>query len=383
MINYSFQYIDNQDVKSVIKTLKSKWLTTGPTVEKFEAKIKKKVNSKHCTVVNSATSALHLACKSLGVTKGDYVWTSSNTFVASANCALLCGAKIDLIDIELENYNLDLDLLEKKLNIAKKRNKLPKVVIPVHFSGNPCDLERLYKLSKKFKFRIIEDASHALGAKYKNTKIGDCKYSDMTIFSFHPVKIITTGEGGAILTNNKKIDEKIKSLRSHGIVKKYGNTKKLIKNRPWLFFQKDLGLNYRLTDIQASLGISQIRKLNKFLSERNNIAKMYNDRLENLPLKLPTVPKNNYSTFHLYVVLLEKKNRDELYKLFLNNGFKTNIHYIPVYNHPYFKKFNFNKKDFKNNEVYFKKALSLPIYPGLSKKNIFKIINILNRFFNK
>ena len=383
MINYSSQNIDQKDINSVIKTLKSKWLTTGPEVERFEKNIKKKVNSKFCSVVNSATSALHLACRALGVTSGDYVWTSSNTFVATANCALLCGAKVDLIDIELKNYNLDVNLLEKKLSLAKKRKNLPKVVIPVHFSGYPCDMEKIYKLSKKFNFKIIEDASHALGSVYKGYKIGDCKYSDATIFSFHPVKTITTGEGGAITTNNKKLDFKIKSLRSHGIVKKYKNKKKMIKLKPWIFFQDDLGLNYRLTDIQASLGNSQLKKVNKFINMRNDISKIYNNNLKNLPIKIPNLSNLYHSSFHLYVILLKNNKRDLLYKILLKKGFKTNVHYIPIYRHPYFKKFNFKKKNFKNTEEYFNRALSLPIYPNLSKKNIFKVIKIIKSFINK
>ena len=226
MINYSRQTIDKSDINAVTKALKSKWLTTGPFVKKFENEIKKKVNSKYCTAVNSATSALHLVCLALGVKKGDYVWTSSNTFVASANCALLCGAKIDLIDIELNNYNLDVNKLEQKLIKAKKINKLPKIIIAVHFAGYPCDMKKIHILSKKFNFKIIEDASHALGSIYKGNKIGNCKYSEATVFSFHPVKIITTGEGGAITTNNNNLNTKLQSLRTHGIEKIYFKKKK-------------------------------------------------------------------------------------------------------------------------------------------------------------
>ena len=382
MINYSRQKIDNEDIKNVIKSLKSDWLTTGPLISNFEKKINFLVNSKYCSVVNSATSGLHLACLALGVKKGDYVWTSSNTFVSSANCALLCGAKIDLCDIELNTFNIDVNKLEKKLILAKKRKKLPKVIIPVHFSGYPCDLKKIYKLSKKFKFKIIEDASHALGTKYFNSKIGSCKYSDVTVFSFHPVKIITTGEGGAVTTNSKLIDKKIKSLRTHGIVRKIAGKKNLLKQRPWFFFQTTLGLNYRLTDIQASLGISQLSKVSKFIKERNYIYKLYNKKLKGLPIKLPVFSNNILSTFHLYVILVKKKNRDNLYKLLLKNGFKTNIHYIPIYYHPYFKKFNFKKKNFPNNEYYFKNALSIPVYPGLKKNKINKISKVIKNYLS-
>ena len=381
MINYSTQTIDKNDINAVTKVLKSKWLTTGPFVKKFETEIKNKVNSKYCTVVNSATSALHLACLALGVKKGDYVWTSSNTFVASANCALLCGAKIDLIDIELDNYNLDIEKLEQKLIKANKANKLPKILIPVHFAGYPCDMKKIYNLSKKFNFKIIEDASHALGSIYKGNKIGNCKYSEATVFSFHPVKIITTGEGGAITTNNQNLNLKLKSLRTHGIDQNYLKKKKLLIKKPWLFFQTDLGLNYRLTDMQASLGSSQLKKVDRFIKIRNKISKFYNKELKNLPIKLPTLSNDNYSSFHLYVIYLKKKNRDLLYKELLKKGYKTNIHYIPIYEHPYYKRFNFNKKNFLNNRSYFKNAISLPIFPNLSKIDMNKIVIIIKNFF--
>jgi len=381
MINYSSQFIDNNDIKSVVKVLKSKWLTTGPFVNQFENEIRKKINSKYCTVVNSATSALHLACISLGLKKGDYIWTSSNTFVSTANCALLCGAKVDLVDIDLLTYNIDINKLEKKLILAKKTKKLPKILIPVHFAGQSCNMKKIFNLSKKFNFKIIEDASHAFGSKYLNNHVGNCKFSHATVFSFHPVKIFTTGEGGAVTTNEKKIDIKLKSLRTHGI--KYKLKKKLNKKRPWMFYQTSLGLNYRLTDIQAGLGISQLKKVDRFLKIRNKIAKIYNKELKNLPIKLPLLEKNVYSSFHLYVILLKKKNRDLLYREFLKKGFKTNVHYIPIYKHPYFKKFKFNIKNFKNNEIYFKNALSIPISPRLTKKNVLSIIKILKNFFKK
>ena len=239
MLNYSKQTIDKSDINAVTKVLKSKWLTTGPFVKEFEKRVREKVNAKYCTAVNSATSALHIACMALGVKQGDYVWTSSNTFVASANCALLCGAKIDLLDIELNNYNLDVTKLEQKLIKAKKKNKLPKVIIPVHFAGYPCDMKKIFDLSKKFRFKIIEDASHALGSIYKKDKIGNCKFSEATIFSFHPVKIITTGEGGVITTNNKNLNNKLKSLRNHGIVQNYQKKKKILKKNHRFFFKQN------------------------------------------------------------------------------------------------------------------------------------------------
>ena len=384
MINYGRQYIDKNDISSVSKILRSDWLTTGPNISSFENKITKKVNAKYATVVNSATSALHIACMALGVSNKDIVWTTSNSFVSSINCALFCGAKIDLVDINLENYNIDTDELTKKLKIAKKEKNLPKVLIVVHIAGHPCDLKSIYKLSKIYKFKIIEDASHALGSVYLGSKIGSCRYSDITVFSFHPVKIITTGEGGAAITNDKKIHIRLQSFRSHGILFNLKKKNKEKKVRPWMFYQVDLGYNYRLTDIGAALGLSQIKKLNFFLKKRNKIAKIYNQKLKNFPLKLPKVKPKCLSSFHLYIVLIKKNkkiNRDLFYKKLLKNKIKTNIHYIPIYRHPYFKKFKFDKKNFKNNEVYFNQAISLPIYPDLSISEINKVISVIKNIF--
>ena len=382
MIPYGKQLIDNKDIINVKKTLLSDWLTTGPKVREFEREIEKITKSKYSIAVNSATSALHLACLSLNLNKGDYVWTSPNTFVSTANVALLCGAKVDFVDIELENYNICIKTLENKLKNTPKK-KLPKILIPVHFGGHPCDMKRIYQLSKKYKFKIVEDASHALGAKYHGSMIGDCKYSDISVFSLHPVKIITTGEGGIVTTNNKNLYHRIKALRSHGIYRNLSKKKNELKKKPWMFYQKELGLNYRLTDIQSSLGISQLKKLKNFLKKREFIFKIYSNSLKNLPLILPTKKKNILSTYHLYPVLIKKNvqniDRDKLYKILLRKGIKTNIHYIPVYHHPFYKKLNYKKKYFKNNEFYFKNTISLPIFPGLKFKELKYIIKIIKQ----
>ena len=383
MINYSRQNVNLKDVKSVVKTLKSPWLTSGPKIEEFQKKISKITGSKYSVSTNSATSALHLSCLSLGLKKNDHLWTSSNTFVASANCGLYCGAKISLVDIDKDNYNINIPLLEKKLILAKKKNKLPKILIPVHFAGLSCDMERIYKLSKKFKFNIIEDASHALGGEYLKNKIGNCKYSDITVFSFHPVKMITTGEGGVVTTNKKKISQEILRLRDHGIDRVNYRS----KEKPWFFSQVMLGYNYRLTDIQASLGISQLDRLEYFVKERNQIAKFYNKELKELPLKLPKITKGYLSSFHLYVVQVldnrPKKNRDNLIKFLNKNSIRCAVHYIPVYMHQYFKKIGMKKNDYTENNLYFKRAISLPIYPGLSKDKLRYIIKKIKLFLNK
>ena len=384
-INYSRQNINTSDIKSVVKTLNSNWLTTGPAIKKFEDIICKKVSARYGIAVNSATSALHLSCLALGLGHKDILWTSSNTFVASANCALHCGATVDLIDIDLKTHNICIKKLEEKLIIAKKKKILPKIIIPVCFAGQSCEMREIKKLSIKYNFKIIEDASHALGAKYFNESVGNCKYSNITIFSFHPVKIITTGEGGIALTNNLKLSNKIRALRSHGIEQKKKNSLKYNK-RPWMFYQRSLGLNYRMTDIQASLGISQLKRLSSFVRTRNKIAKIYNKALKNLPLEIPYVHKHNYSSYHLYVVRVKpnkkKISRDVLFKKLYKFGIITNIHYIPIYIHPYFKNLGIKKKEFINNNQYFKNAISLPIYSSLKKKELKKVIQSLKKIFN-
>jgi len=380
MIRYSEQHIDHKDISSVIKTLKSNFITTGPQIQKFEEKLSKKVNSKYSVVFNSATSALHSACIALGLKKNDWLWTSANSFVASANCGLYCGAKIDFLDIELETFNIDLKKLEIKLQKAKKK-LLPKIIVPVVFAGQSYDKDHLIILSKKYKFKILEDASHALGAKYKNRSVGSCR-DIITVFSFHPVKMITTGEGGSAHTSNKRYYNIMKSVSSHGIIRKKKKLNYGINHL--LYEQKYLGFNYRLTDIQASLGLSQLKKLNLFVKRRRNIASIYNQHLDNNNLILPIEKRYAKSSFHLYVVLVnntKKKVRNDLIIFLKKNKIFTNIHYKPIHLQPYFQKFGFKKGDFKNAEKYYEKAISLPIHPNLKKKEVMTIIKKINNFF--
>ena len=381
MIRYSEQHIDQTDISEVIKTLKSDFITTGPQVSIFEKKLSKKVNSKYSVVFNSATSALHTACIALGLKKNDWLWTSANSFVASANCGLYCGAKIDLIDIELDTFNIDFKKLEKKLSEAKKKNTLPKIIVPIAFAGHACDIDHLIYLSKKYKFKILQDASHGLGGKYKKNYLGNHK-DIITVFSFHPVKMITTGEGGSAHTDNRRYFNLMKSICSHGIVRKNKNLNKGINHL--LYDQRYLGFNYRLTDIQASLGVSQLKKLNYFVYKRREIAKIYNKYLDKAKLFLPKEKKYAKSSYHLYVVLIKenKQNlRDKLIRYLKNQGIYTNIHYKPIHLQSYYKNLKFKKNDFINSEFYYKRALSLPIHPNLKKKELMLIIKKINNFF--
>lgn len=368
-IPYGKQSISNDDINEVIDVLNSNFLTQGPRVPIFEKNTAKYCSAKYAVATNSATSSLHSACVALGVGVNDLVWTSANTFVASSNCALYCGASVDFVDIDLKTFNMCPIKLEEKLKIAKKKNNLPKVVIPVHMCGQSCDMEKIYQLSKNFGFKIIEDASHAIGGSYNDTKIGSCKYSDITVFSFHPVKIITSGEGGMSLTNDEKLANKLQMHRTHGITR---NPEMLrIKDQGlWYYEEQDLGFNYRMTEINAALGNSQLNRLDQFVEMRHEIAKKYNQDLSDLPLDLPFQLTNNYSSYHLYVIRLQIENIEISHKDFFKNirseGIGVNLHYIPVYKHPYYKSLGF--KDFicKNAEQYYKTAISIPIYPDLT-----------------
>tara|TARA_B100000780_G_C21088399_1_gene438540 strand:- start:78 stop:1256 length:1179 start_codon:yes stop_codon:yes gene_type:complete len=381
IIPYAKHSISEEDIDAVKKTLKSKNLTQGPEVKKFESIFSKNIGVKHSIAVNSCTSALHLSCLALNLKKNDIVWTSPNSFVASSNSALYCGAKVDFIDIDLETNSISLNELEKKLKIAKKKKKLPKILISVHFGGAPNYQDKIHKLSKKYNFKIIEDACHALGAKYLNQKMGNCKWSDITVFSFHAAKVITTGEGGMVTTNNKELYNKILMLRSHGITR---DPAKLLKNKNNRLYyeQQYLGYNFRLTDFQASLGISQLKKLNKFVNIRNKIALFYNKEFKKLPLKIPKIDKSSYSAYHLYVILLKYGIRKKLIKFLESKNIYPSFHYIPIYHQPYYKMLGFKKNNFPNTEEYFKSALSLPMYPTIKTVELKKITKNINLFFH-
>jgi UDP-4-amino-4,6-dideoxy-N-acetyl-beta-L-altrosamine transaminase len=379
MIPYGKQDITQDDIDSVVKVLKSDFLTQGPVVPVFEDMIKNYCNVKYAFALNSATSALHIACLALGIQKGDIVWTSANTFVASANCALYCGASIDFIDINPETNNISLIDLENRLKQAKLLGNLPKVLIPVHLTGQSCEMKEIHKLSVQYGFKIIEDASHAIGGKYKNEPIGSCKYSDITVFSFHPVKIITTGEGGVATTKDKDLAQKINILRSHGITRDLSQMNE--SHGPWYYEQLELGFNYRMTDIHAALGISQIKKLDEFVSRRNEIAKVYDNELSNLPLKTPFCIREAYSSMHLYVIRLElEKIKFDHKKSFIKLREKdilVNLHYIPVYLHPFYQKLGFKRGYCPESEKYYSEAISIPMFPALSSCQQSEVIRAL------
>ena len=382
---YSTQTISKKDIISVNKILKSEFLTQGPKTPEFENKIKILVGSKYVLATNSASSALLLACKVLSLKSGDLFWTAPNSFVATANCGVLCGLKIDFLDIDPDTWNISIEKLEKKLKIAKKKKRLPKLIIIVHLGGLPVNPIKLNNLSKKYKFKIIEDASHSLGGKYYSKNVGCSKWSDITIFSFHPVKIITTGEGGCCTTNKKKYYEKLKALRNNGIIKERKNFK--FKNLgPWYYEQHSLGYNFRMNDIQSALGISQLKNLNIFVKKRNKIAKFYCNQLKNLPIKFQKIEKNFYSTYHLFIIKLDVKYK-YLHKKFFNylrsKNMYVNLHYLPIHLQPFYRKFGFKKNQFPVAEEYSEAAISIPIYPNLKKEEQIKIINYIKLFFNK
>ncbi len=385
MIPYAKPNISKDDIKNITKVLKTPFLTQGIYVPEFEKAISKYTSSKYAIAVNSATSALHLACLSLGVSKGDYVWTVSNSFVASANAALYCGAKIDFVDIDNNNFNFSYLSLLSKLKKTKK-SELPKVFINVHFGGLPTNQYLLYKISKEYGFKIIEDASHSLGASYKNQIVGNCKWSDATVFSFHPVKTITTAEGGMVTTNNKKIFLKISLLRTHGITKNPIYFKNKIKNLSY-YEQQYLGFNYRMNDIEAALGISQLKRINKFIIKRNKIAKNYYNKLSDLPITFQNIEDQHISSFHLFVIKIDDKkvsfNNSFLMKKLREQKIYTCLHYPPIHLQPFYKQKGFKKGYLSNTEKYSKLALTLPIYYDLNENQQNEIVLKIRKIFKK
>jgi UDP-4-amino-4,6-dideoxy-N-acetyl-beta-L-altrosamine transaminase len=382
-LGYIQQNITKEDIKEVVNTLNSDFITQGPVVEKFENSLAEKVNSKYGVSFNSATSALHLACLSLDLNKNDYLWTSPNTFVSSANCGKMCGAKVDFVDIDGENGNLCINKLETKLIKAHKENKLPKVLVSVHFAGQPTKQEVIWNLAQEYDFKIIEDASHSLGSKRKSTITGSCQYSDITVFSFHPVKIITTGEGGMALTNNQSIAEKLRILRNNGITRDKDKYINKVNNNKWYYEQHELGFNYRLSEIQAALGYSQLNRLDSVVKKRNNISEIYDRELENLPIKSLKVSKNNYSSRHFYTIRVNNKDRDNLFDALRSKNINANVHYIPVHTHPYYKKLGFKEGDFPEAEAHGKEAITIPIYPDLNIEEQYYIINSIKKYYNE
>lgn len=381
-IPYGRQNISQEDIDRVIEVLRSDWLTQGPTIERFERKVASYCGVRHAVAVSSATAALHLACLAIDLKEGDCLWTSPNTFVASANCGRYCGASVDFIDIDPQTYNLNASVLEQKLAVAAQQGGGPDVLIPVHFAGQSCDMDKIAELSSTYGFQVIEDASHAIGGRYQDAPIGCCQFSDMAVFSFHPVKIITTGEGGMVLTNRQDLYEKLIRLRSHGITR----NPSLMQGEPdgdWYYQQLELGFNYRITDIQAALGCSQMNRLDDFVAYRQSLAYRYNELLQDLPLVRPWQHPDSHSSWHLYVIRLQlgkiNKTHQDVFSELRKDGIGVNLHYIPVHTQPYYQKMGFRWGDFPQAETYYGEALSLPLYYGLTLEDQETIVNSLRR----
>lgn len=380
MIPYGRQDITRADIDAVVSVLQSDYLTQGPSVPRFEEAVAAHVSAKHALAVNSATSALHIACLALGLGPGDWLWTTPITFVASANCGLYCGAQVDFVDIDPSTYNLCPRALESKLIEAEKTGRLPKILVAVHLCGQPCDMAAIHSLGQKYDFRIIEDASHAIGGKYKGEFIGNSRYSDITVFSFHPVKIITTAEGGMALTNSDELARQMALLRSHGITR---DTEQMthVPDGPWYYQQIGLGFNYRMTELQAALGVSQMQRLDVYVARRHELARRYDQLLQGLPVTTPWQHPDGYSGMHLYVVRLQldkiAKNHREVFDGLRAEGIGVNLHYIPLYTQPYYERMGFKAGDFVQSQRYYAEAISLPMFQTLSEAQQDQVVNAL------
>ena len=382
LIPYSRQDVTPADIDAVIEVLRSDYLTQGPLVPQFERAVAKICGAQYAIAVNSGTSALHIACLALKLGPGDRLWTVPNTFVASANCARYCGAEVDFVDIDSRTWNISVSKLKEKLALSKKNGRLPKAVVPVHFAGQPTEQEAIWELAKEYGFRVLEDATHAIGASRNGELVGSCRWSDITVFSFHPVKIITTGEGGMALTNDGELAERMTMLRTHGITR---NESRFVQPSPgpWYYEQQMLGHNYRMTDIQAALGLSQLERLGGYVERRNTLACRYDRALGGLPLQLPTVQPENRSAFHLYVVRLKRnatsKTHRQVFEELQQRGIGINLHYLPVHLQPYYRQLGFAKGQYPEAEAHGESAITLPLYPALTDGEQDQVLDALQK----
>lgn len=382
MIPYGRQDITQADIDAVVGVLQSDFLTQGPMVPRFEQQVAQHVGATHALAVNSATSALHIACLALGLGPGDRLWTSPVTFVASANCGLYCGAQVDFVDIDPRTYNLCPQALSRKLEQAEQEGTLPKVVVAVHLCGQPCDMQAIHALAKRYGFKVIEDASHAIGGKYQGEFIGNGKYSDITVFSFHPVKIITTAEGGMALTNEADLANRMVLLRSHGITRDPDQMTHE-SDGPWYYQQIDLGFNYRMTELQAALGVSQMERLDQYIARRHQLAERYDDLLASLPVTTPWQHADSYSGLHLYVIRLQlekiAKTHRQVFESLREQGIGVNLHYIPVHTQPYYADMGFKPEDFPGAQNYYREAISIPMFQTMSNEQQDQVVAALVR----
>ena len=373
MIPYGHQDITESDIEAVAEVLQSDFLTQGPMVPQFEEEVAQYCGARYGVAVNSATSALHIACLAIGLGPGDWLWTSPVTFVASANCALYCGAKVDFVDIDPCTFNMSPEALASKLELAEVEGRLPKIVVPVHLCGQSCEMEAIAELSARFGFKILEDASHAIGGRYRDSPIGNCSYSDITVFSFHPVKVITTGEGGLATTNDRQLARKMSQLRSHGITR---DTTQMTHppHGPWYYQQTELGFNYRMTDLQAALGLSQLTRLDGYVARRHELARKYGDTFYKTQITPQQKQQDCYSSYHLYVVRIPEGEPEyshlNVFESLRSTGIGVNVHYIPVHLQPYYSRLGFHQGQFPEAESYYQQAISLPLFPTLTDEQV-------------